>query len=508
MTRINASGGVLLAALIAGCGGGTAEVTVALSVASDVAFDPFRANDRLAKVRVAIDGPERHDDAFRDIGLDERAAVFAGFPSERAVDVTVSGFDRQGNLVAFGRAEGVQVDGDLSIDVPFRRSLAYVTHAPICGGGCGPDSACVDSGSGYSCHQRSTGCAACDGNQACVSLRTGPACYESYAGTSAGPGRLYVLDLVSRGLVTEIPLPGDAPRGRGISADGGRSIVVTYEDRQEGFVGLLSLSDNQWKTVELSRVQDLALVGVDNVGVAAGGGRVTLFDTTNGATIGDPVVVGGRALDGAIGLGGRRAIFIVSAPPHVVLVDLERARDGGNAVFPPGEIPGAAGVAMSEDGKVAYVTSLAQREVVSVDMESGAVVTLAGNFNGFVGAAVYSDRMRSIFALRSDPGENIAKVLGYSVAGKSGFESDTAIPTLPVPSGIAAGPGGRRLVVVSSGTSTLSAGLTVIDADIDVGAEGSTVSYPLDPDDTYVGSGGFVGRQRYSPASVAVIYGR
>jgi len=492
-----------------GCGGGTAEISVALSVAAEEAFDPFRSNERMSVVRIAVDGPERHDDAFVDLSLDARSASFSSFPAERAVDVTVSGFDRQGTLVAFGRVESVQIDEDLTIDVPFRRNLAYVTHADICGGFCGGDAACVDTGGGFSCEPKSMACnSACAAGRTCVAPRSGAACYREYTGGSQGPGRLYALDIVSRDVVGEIELPGVAPKARGISANGGDSIVVSYEDAAKGFVGMLSLSDGQWKTVELPRVQDIVLIGADNVGVAAGGGRVTLFDASTGAPIGEPHVVGGKAIDGAIGLNGRRAIFIVSAAPFVVLVDLERARDGGNPIIPPGEVPGAAGVAMSADGAIAYVTSSAQREVVSVAMETGAIATLAGSFNGLVGNAVYSDRMRSIFALQSDPVENIARVLAYSVAAKSGFEVETAVRTLPIPAGIAAGPGGRRIVVVSAGTSTLTAGLTVIDADIDEGAEGSTVSYPQDEGDTFTTPSGFTGRQRYVPSKVAVIYGR
>ena len=133
---------------------------------------------------------------------------------------------------------------------------------------------------------------------------------------------------------------------------------------------------------------------------------------------------------------------------------------------------------------------------------------LGGSFSGVVENAVYSDKSLSVLAIQRNPAENISRVLSYSVLGRDGLGLANAVGTLSEPSGIAAGPGGRRVIVVSAGTSTRSAGLTVIDTDLDLGPDGSTTRYPLDPDDTFVTPAGFTERQRYRPNKVAVLYGR
>lgn len=494
-------------ALLAGCGGGTATVSVELSVSEVLEYDPYRSSDRLTNVRVTIDGPERHDDAVRDVPLDGRRVQFEEFPTERAVTITARGFDRAGTLIAFGRAEGVQVDDDVSVTIPFRRSVAFVTHQPICGGGCGQDSACADAGSGFRCEPIADTCTACSGEgRACVRRGAGSTCARTYERTSPAPGLIYVIDLVTRALVKRIPIPGVSPRAHGITARGGDALVVTYSDASGHHVGWMSLDREEWTSIPIERPADLAVLGRGPIGVAAGGGAVTIFDAVQKKVV-LTEQIGGRVLDAAIGgETGQRAILVTSVPPGLVLIDLERA-DSPSSISSPGEVRGASGVALSEDGKFAFVTSSERRDVVTVDLQTGALATLPDGFSGPVDAAVYSDAMRSVLAIQRDDDEGIARVLAYSVLKKVGSPATSAVGTLPAPSGIAAGPGGRRLVVVSAGTSTQTAGLTVIDADLEDGFDGSTVSYPLDPDDTFV-QGSVTGRQRYQPSRVAIVYGQ
>ena len=101
------------------------------------------------------------------------------------------------------------------------------------------------------------------------------------------------------------------------------------------------------------------------------------------------------------------------------------------------------------------------------------------------------------------------RVHAFIVAASRGFQAESAVSTLPGASGISAAPGGSRLVVVSVGTTTAAAGLTMIDARLDPGPDGSTATYPLDPDDKFTILNSKVEvRQRYHPQKVAVLYGR
>ena len=488
------------------CGGGS-KITVDLTTSGDAVLDPYKASDRLALVRVNIDGPDLKDDAIRDVPLDQRAAVFDRFPGDRTVQVEVSGFDELGTRIAYGRADGVAVAGDTNVTVAFRRTLAYVTHRAVCDGGCNTGSACVNFGSGYACRPSLETCApACSASSSCVDFRGAASCYHTFARTTPAPGLIYVIDATTRALVKKIQLPGDAPRGFGVSARGGEGVLVTYADGANGFVGFVSADDSQVTSIPLSKPQSLALIGPGRkVGAAAGGGLISFFDFEQKKVIKE-VAVGGTVLDGALGLDGKRAIFVVSTSPGVVIVDLENP-EGRDSVKSPGEVSGASGVAVSEDGRVAFVSSRSGRTLNAIDLDSGRITELAEGFATRAGAAAFSARMLAVLAIQYDDDGPAPRIVAYSVAASQGFPLETAVGTLPLPSDIAAGPGGGRLVVVSAGTSSTTAGLTVIDTDDELPPEGSSTTYPRDPDDTYL-EGSFVAHQRYQPNKLGLLYGR
>lgn len=490
-------------AAVAGCGGSNVSVTVNLQVSSLADLDPYQGSGRLTQVRVTVNGPDRNDDVTSDVPLTARSTMFSDFPSDRTVAVTVEGFDNQGTLLAFGESQAVKLDGDdVTLDIPFRRALAYVTHSPICNGGCTLGNVCSNVGDGFTCLPSSDQCGACTAEQRCVAPRSGPVCGPRYTRTSRGPSQVYVLDAVTRTLLTRVTLPGTAPRARGISARAGLGMVVAYNDGADGNVGFLSADDHSWTTVKLDKPAELALMGAGSVGAVAGGGVIVLFDLATKTVISE-TPVGGRVLDGAVGADGTKGIFVVSASPHVVLVDFDR-----QTIVPPGDVSGASGVAMTGNGRIAFVTSETQTTVVSVDMETGAIRDLAPpGFAGLVQNAVYADSMKVVLGLQNDPEENVSRVLAYNVSTQTPYDFSTAVGTPSIPTGIAAGPKGRRVLVVSAGTTTVGAGLTVIDPDQDLLPDGSTVRYPPDPDDTFV-TGGFVGQQTYHPYKIAVLYGR
>jgi hypothetical protein len=116
--------------------------------------------------------------------------------------------------------------------------------------------------------------------------------------------------------------------------------------------------------------------------------------------------------------------------------------------------------------------------------------------------------MNGILAVNTNPQNGASRVLSFVVLPPEGLSVEEGTPSLNYPSGMASDAAGRRIIVVSGGTSSDDAGLTVIDTFPDHLPDGSSTLYPLDPDDTYVSPGGTTLRHRWRPADVAVIYGR
>jgi hypothetical protein len=447
---------ILCSGLVAavGCGEATHEIAVALTHATQAGLDPFAPEVGVVKVRVEVDGPEAHDDAVLDLPAGTESAVFSGFPTADPVNVRALGLDAVGNVVAFGRVDRVAVTEDVSLQFPLRRNLAYITHQP------------------------------------------NPA-------QDRPEGVVYLVDIATRGLVSKVRLPGAAPVARGVSARGGDAILVTFEDGGEGKVGLISAEDGSVQTLALPRPQELTL-GVSGraLGVAVGGGVVTFVDL-EARTVVEQFArpVGGRVLDGVISAGGQRALVVVSAAPGLIQIDLSaRTVESLNVVPDPG------GVALSRDGRVAYVTSSTERTVAAVDLENGRTRVL----NGFVkpvGRAAYADELDAVLALDVSTENTPGRVLGFITSADEALTVDEGVRTLSVPTGIASDGVGRRALVVAAGTSTETAGLTMVETTAAALPAGASALYPTDPDDRFQVGPVELG-QRYQPADVAIVYGR
>lgn len=451
---------VVLVALAWGCGESGQALDVALTMSSSSRLDPFGASVGLTQVRVIVEGDLLYDETVFDVAPGAGIALRAEDLLSQTVRVRVEGYDPSGTVVALGRSRTLDIENVSSVEIPFRRNLAYITHEPV-------------------------------------------------AGQDQPARSIYAIDLASRALVDEIRLPGTNPIARSVTARGGASMIVTWQDGNEGFTALLSLDDHSVGTpIRLPGVQEVTLGTPDSPrGVSLGGGRVGFVDFDAGTAEGFGRLLGGNVLDAVIDDEGRQALAAVDvSPPGLLLIDLERRSvDGQNVVPDPG------GVALDTAGQVAYVASRTSRQVAAFDFRSRRARNLGGRFAASVEFAVYSEAARALFGVNREG--RLGQVLAYSVANESGAPIATAIETLERPTGIAADGTGRRFIVVAAGSSTTTAGFTIIDTFVDR-FQGSSRLYPGDPEDTFLVSSGspdrdpVLGRQRYRPSSVAIAYGR
>jgi hypothetical protein len=439
----------LSALLLVGCGDASMTVTVSLIGPSDPVIDPFNVDARLVKTRIWVSdrGPGV---AAKDLPQTEHGTTFEEYQTEaESVLVIAEGYDELGNVVAYGRNENIAIDGDTAnVEIQFRRSLAYVIHG------------------------------------------------SATATKAATPAQtIFVIDLASRGLVTELTIPGTAPAARGISARGGESILVTFSDENQGKLGVLSTRDHTWRVIDLPEIQDLTVAAPESpIGIAAGGGVLSFVDLDAGMATSlknpgtmTPTNIGGRALDAAIGLGGRRAVVALDA--NLIIVDPEAKTIKKVGLDAPG------GVGLSADGTTAFATSRSLPAVASIKLEQQSSDVLGAAFSDTTGIATYSEAIPGVLAVRqSSAGKGT--VLGWE---DGGISLEAKVPTLFFPTGITTDGAGRRAVVVAAGVSNLDAGLTVIDTFGNGAAPvGSSISYPLDT----------THKARYQPKGVAVVYGR
>ncbi len=446
--------GVVLAAA---CGEATKTVRVVLQPPALAAVDPAAIEARLAKVRVFV--RDTGDGVIaRDLAPDARELTVENYRTDEAtIDVVVEGYDELGAVVAYGRVEDVNVEGDEAmVNVPFRRSLAYVIH-------------------------------------------------QANSNQQRPDAAIYVLDLATRAFVAKVTIPGTAPSARGISAWGGESMLVTFSDGGMGKVGVLSTSDHTWKVHALPQVQDLAIAGsTSNTGLVAGGGRLNLIDLNSGEVEslkegGQPLAIGGRVRDAAIGLGGRRAV--VALDTNLAIVDLPNKTTKAVVLDAPG------GVGLSADGVTAFATSRTLPVVIEIALEQQTTDIRGAAFDGPTGIATYSDAIPGVLAVHTDEANGASRVLGWEDGG-SKLPDAEQVETLRFATGITSDGPGRRVVVVAASTSSISSGVTVIDTfSNQQSLQSSTVFYPTDPDDNSAGDP-LVSGTRYRPRGVAVIYGR
>lgn len=455
------AGFALLLGLGGGCGDTERSLAVSFSLASKAELSPLATEVGLSKVRLFVEGDVDYDDVIVDLSPAELAAPveLGGLVSE-TVQVRVEGYDDAGAVVAFGRISvPVTLEDVDAVSIPFRRNLAYVTHM-------------------------------------------------STEGQDNPSGVIYALDLNTRALVDRIRLPGAAPRARSITARGGIEMLVSMLDGNETLVGRISLDDHSVTTFPLPGLQDLIL-GVESSasGVALGGGRVTFIDFDSETTSDLGVSIGGTVNDAAISFDGSRALMAVDIyPPGLLLVNIDtRTLETHDLLTDP------SGIALDAAGELAYVTSSSSRRILSFDLVRRRSAPSSGSFSSSVDLAVYSDSLRAVIGL--DRSGTLGQLQYFHVPSQSAGGAEQSATTLEQPTGMATDGTGRRIIVVAAGSSTVTAGLTVVDAFSDR-LEGSSQLYPGDPEDTFVilpatpDRAAVLGRQRYRPSSVAVVYGR
>jgi hypothetical protein len=475
-----------------------------------------------------------------DLAAGETTASFEAFPipSEEAASRTISieaeGLDEAGNLISYGRLRDVAFEGAVQVSVPFRRSLAYVSHQTVCGFGCGDEGACVDAGAGFECRPLGTECGACGDGRACVVLSNdSQRCRSVFAGSTQGPGHLYVLDTFTRNIVERVPVPGAAPRALEVSAYEGESIVTTLSDAGRGQIAILSTSDHTWRTGAVTDPGGLplspthaALGRGQTHGVAAGGGHIVIFDAQTFATQ-SARVIPGSVRDLAVGLGGDRAIVVTSQEPFVFLVDLSDPASA-SSISNPATFTGGGGVAISDDGRLAYVTSDTDGSVLVIDLLRGVSRAGKGRFAAPARQVMFSEYSSSLLAVQAaEEAGDIRDAMLWTTDAQFERGYGPVAGRFQRASGVAGLPGGRRALIVSASTSSLSASLTSIDISRDKSnpMASSKGLYPSDPVERRVSNirpgldcQGFdtsnapeecrvYEHQRYQPRSIAILYG-
>ncbi len=441
--------------VLGACAGeGTEVLTVRLTHASLSELDPYAPEVGMSKIRVVFDGIEANDEILRDLDPEVSSVTLEGVIAGAGANIEVFGYDAGGNIVAFGRTEDIDVAAQSEVNVALRRNLAYVIHR------------------------------ANDNQDHPESV-------------------VYQIDLVSRGLVGKLRLPGTNPLARSITAYGGEAMLVTVSDGGQGSLLKISAADHSVTSLALPAAQQLAL-GAPKVGtgVVIGGGIVTFVDLDQMTVLEQyPGRVGGRVLDGLISGDGRRAIVLVDVTPGILDIDLQNRTVAALSVVPD---PG--GVTLGRDGRVAYVTSLSSRKVAAIDLKNGRVTELGGFIKG-VGKAAYVRELDALLGIDVSGSNRSGRVLGFFPTIDRAMSIADGVKTLDDPRAIAAAGSGRRVIVVAAGTSTQTAGLTVIEATATRLPQGASALYPVDPDDRFFDGPIELG-QRYQPVDVAVVYGR
>jgi DNA-binding beta-propeller fold protein YncE len=532
----------LCSPMVVGCGGDRdyARLTVQLVMPAAPALDPFQGGDRVSLVRVSVTGPESGDFASVDLAAGATTATLEAFPipseeaDRRTLDIKAEALDDAGNLLAYGRALEVAFDGETEVAIQFRRSIAYVAHQAICGFGCGDEGACVEAGAGFECRPRADDCGACGSSRACVIMPNNfHRCRSIFSGSTQGPSHLYALDVFNRNIIERIKLPGTDPRALELTAYEGEAIVATMNDAGRGQIGILSTSDHSWRTGEIKDPAGLplspthaALGRGQAVGVAGGGGHIVIFDAQSFATLSGRVIPG-SIRDMAVGLGGDRAVVVVTQEPFVFLVDLSDPT-AADAIKSPATFTGGGGVAISEDGRLAYVTSDTDGSVLVVDLLRGISRGGKGRFGAPVRQVIHSSYNASLLAVQAadEPGA-VRDALLWTTDALFERGYGQGVGKFHRASGVAGIPGGRRALIVSASTSTFTASLTTIDLSRDQTnpMAAAKAFYPADPEERKVSGvqpgpdcrGSNVTNapencriyeyQRYQPRSIAIPYG-
>lgn len=520
-----------LAALVGcgplGCGDSGLTFAVTLGLPARANLSPTASAVGLERVEITVEGTERGVDAtvIGDATLTQ--ATFPGLPEDTRLAVIARGYDALGNLVGYGERRDVDPRDPLTLS--FRRPLGYVAHAEVCGGGCGTGvcariastpfcddtGACLDTGGAFACTATTSGCEGCGAGSACILESQTPRCVRTYAGASRAAATIYAFDTADRSFVEAITIPGTRPRAIAVSAVGGEAVWVTWSDDPEGGddrggrAARLSTSDHTWSPVVRTGAPLDLVVGSPTQDHAVGGrsGEIALIDVAAGSVL-RRFPTGGRVLDGAVGGPGDRLALLVTSS-GLVSLELDRANETQPVV--PGELVGASGVAINETGSVAYVASSVERSLVALDLVRGGANALAScagvadaciaGFAAPVTGLAYASKRQALFAIRDAD----QRALAYNLVARRGEPSALGIGIYERGAGVAAGPDGLRVAIISTGTSSLSSGLTMLDGTLP--PSGSSLSYFGDPLDGYTERGQRF-RQRYQPRSLTILHGR
>jgi DNA-binding beta-propeller fold protein YncE len=516
----------LAASGLLGCGESGLSFAVTLGLPARAGLSPTTSAVGLERVEIFVAGTERGVDATVIGDATLAQATFSGIPEDTRLAVIARGYDALGNLVGYGERRAVDPREPLTLS--FRRPLGYVAHAEVCGGGCGAGvcariastpfcdaaNACIDTGGAFACTATTSGCEGCGAGSACILESQTPRCVRTYAGTSRAPATIYAFDTADRSFVEAVTIPGTRPRAIAVSAVGGEAVWVTWSDEPEGSddrggrAARLSTSDHTWSPVVRTGAPFDLVIGSPTQDHAVGGrsGELALIDVVAGSVL-RRFSTGGRVLDGAVGgPGGRIALLATSS--GLVSLELDRANETQPVV--PGELVGASGVAVDETGDVAYVASSVERSLVALDLVRGGATPIAScagvadaciaGFAAPVTGLAYASTGQALFAIRDAE----QRVLAYDLLSRRGAPSAQGIGIYERGAGIAAGPDGLRVALISTGTSSLSSGLTMLDATLP--PTGSSLGYFGDPLDGYTERGQRF-RQRYQPRSLTILHG-
>lgn len=426
--------------LAAGCGSETS-FRIQLDLPSLAEVDPFEPGARVETVRFLIRGNDETDEVILDRVPPVSEVSVEGLMGTE-VSVEVFGYDALGNLRAYGRRPSAEVEE--VVQVTFRRTLAYVIHRP-------------DS-----------------------DLREPDSV-------------VYAIDMATRTRVARIGL-GAGIRAASIRPWGGQAMLIGYRRGLELGVLILRTGDHSVETIDLGFVPDLALAASEgSTALAVDAANSVVFSLETGEVVRRGQPIGGNPVDGVIADSGRRAVVVMDLAPNVVDFDLRNGREQTLS------LNGAGGVGLDRARNQAYVAG-DSGPVAAVDLASGNATAFTNGFATPVGLATYSAFMDGLVAVEALPGA-VPKARSFSTFSQS--EVGGVLDSFRNVTGISSDGAGRRVMIVAAGTSTLTAGISVLDTRFNAAPEGTNTLYPLDPEDVDAFGQG----RRWQPAGLAIPFG-
>uniref|UniRef100_UPI00068F1B2E beta-propeller fold lactonase family protein n=1 Tax=Kitasatospora sp. MBT63 TaxID=1444768 RepID=UPI00068F1B2E len=179
---------------------------------------------------------------------------------------------------------------------------------------------------------------------------------------------------------------------------------------------------------------------------------LTVVDTTTNRSIGEPVPTGAKPSAIAVSDDGKHAYVANRADNSVTVIDTSAEEPDARQVISTGRAPSA--IAVSNDGKHAYVANQAGDSVTVIETADGKVVgepIPTGTKPSAI--AVSGDGKHAYVTNRSDNSMTMIDVSTQKVIKDS-------IPTGPLPQGVSITPDSSRVYVANGGDGSI----TVVDA--------------------------------------------